>query len=330
MPYEVIKSEDKLLWNEKLRDYPHTSYHTWEYCNALSYSIEERILLFVGHVANQKLVCTFAVREKLVGYSDIFTPYGYGGLYTESKGESHKLRDLWISFLLKFEFTTSYLMLHPCVTFDASWAKVLFNHTNVYLLDLARSTDDLWKNLGKGHKSEIKKFQNNSSVTIVSDKVQIKKAFASIYRETMLRVQASKTYDFTEETLDLFVDSESSLILGATVNGEIKTLVLFLIGGGIAEYFISASSDMENNCTKLLIWEAVKILQSKGVLKLHLGGGVKTGDALDDFKRRFGAIQLPLHVNKEIIDTSKYNHLCKTFEIDKKHSEDYFPPYWKS
>ena len=67
-------------------------------------------------------------------------------------------------------------------------------------------------------------------------------------------------------------------------------------------------------------------LKEQGIKNINLGGGVKEGDFLDDFKRRFGGKAMPIGKLTGVVNRAKYDELCKEFCLDE--GTNYFPPYW--
>jgi hypothetical protein len=76
----------------------------------------------------------------------------------------------------------------------------------------------------------------------------------------------------------------------------------------------------------MLIWAAVRELKRLGVPTLNLGGGVSEGDSLAEFKRRFGAKQVPLRHVKQVYRPGRYRQLSQRVGADPA-AQGYFPAY---
>ena len=118
-----------------------------------------------------------------------------------------------------------------------------------------------------------------------------------------------------------------SELIGASLNNKIVCAVLFIKFKKKAEYFINASTLDGRFASRKLIWEMIVNLKKQGIENINLGGGVKEGDFLDDFKRRFGGKAMHMGKLTGVVNHSKYDELCEEFCIDE--STDYFPPYWE-
>ncbi|MEO9967592.1 MAG: hypothetical protein ABJF11_17475 [Reichenbachiella sp.] len=330
MNYKVINLDAPEIWTQSLKGCPHTFYHTWVYCQAISKSMNAPIYLFVGQVDSQKMVCTYSIREKADGHPELYTPYGFGGFYFNGQSKQDELRKLWLKFAQENQFITAYVMSHPLTDLDDKWQNVAYDHSPVYTLDLTLSKEALWKNIRKGHKSELNKHLKDLAIELVTDKSILTEAFIEIYKSTMERVGASEVYHFSTETLKSLIESDQAIVLGVKTENKIKTVTLFLYTDEVAEYFLSASIEDGAAYTKLLMWKAVEHLLEKNIPTLHLGGGVRPNDSLEAFKRRFGGEKHEIVVIKEIFDQPRFDSLCERFlEKNQKHS-DFFPPYWKN
>ena len=76
-----------------------------------------------------------------------------------------------------------------------------------------------------------------------------------------------------------------------------------------------------------LIWAAVERLRALGVRALNLGGGIREGDDLAEFKRRFGAAELPLVSLRQVYRPDEYERLCLAGGRHLRALGGWFPPY---
>jgi hypothetical protein len=76
-----------------------------------------------------------------------------------------------------------------------------------------------------------------------------------------------------------------------------------------------------------LLWNGALRLQDEGVPFLNLGGGIREGDGLAQFKRRFGAEQRPFLALRQIYDTERYQALCAAANVVADRRDGYFPAY---
>ena len=70
----------------------------------------------------------------------------------------------------------------------------------------------------------------------------------------------------------------------------------------------------------------MQALQARGIARVNLGGGVKSGDGLEQFKRRFGGERAVPMVLKHIYQPHAYAALCEACGVAEGR-EGFFPPY---
>ena len=163
---------------------------------------------------------------------------------------------------------------------------------------------------------------------LVTDRGRLEEALLELYPQTVKRVGASSTYHFAPATLEQLAEASGSILLGVEDQSGVQAVTLFLYTPWAADYFLSASSSQGRKYTRLLVWTAIKTLKQHNVSTLNLGGGVKPGDSLDDFKRRFGGLMVRGQALKQIFDPAGYDYLCAKYCSGSHGQIGYFPPYW--
>jgi hypothetical protein len=118
-------------------------------------------------------------------------------------------------------------------------------------------------------------------------------------------------------------------LIGCEDGAGVAAVALFGHSFGVADYVINVSSVEGRKYSRILIWAAVKALKERGVTLLNLGGGVRPGDALEAFKRRFGGSAADVRVLMQVCDTGKYRQLCSRYCESGNFASHYFPPYWR-
>ncbi len=330
MKFKEIPLEKKNEWISETNGRNLSYYHSWDYCDAISQSSKNPIFLLSIEYGKSKLLCVLSKREKLHGYTEIYTPYGYGGIVIfAEKFFEEDFRFAWVNYCKKCSYVCSYILLHPTLRLNNDWGGDLFNHHKTYKINLDNDIDYLWSKLKKGHKYEIKKCKKNINFSIINDSNDLTEPVKKLYYDTIKRVGASEVYSFSERTIEKIINSKSVLTLGAKIDHKIEAVVVMPYTNYISEYFLSASSFKGKSYTRNLIWEAIKIFKEKKISTFNLGGGIKTNDQLCDFKRRFGGEEYSLQVLKEVHDINRYKDICNKLGFDAKSKDGFFPPYWK-
>lgn len=257
---------------------------------------------------------------------DIYSPYGLGGLFLWGAKNNPALFEAFKQWMAKQNIVTYYLMTHPE---DSIYSANFKPHRSSYELNLVEDLSEIWKNLHKNHKYEIKKFSRKEGFTLSDEKESHISAFSNLYSNTLSRINAGGAYHFKEEFFTSLLSHPCSKLLSVWKEGEMQCAVLCLTNSKWADYFLNAASPEGKEATRYLLWEMIKSLKSEGIERLHLGGGVKEGDDLDNFKRRFGGKKIVLKKVNGVINNEEYQSLCSRYQISENDT-DYFPPYWQN
>ena len=318
---EHFKLGDAIQWNNALADSTLNVYQSWEYCSALSKSIDGDIELLKLTLGQSGLLTTFYRRTINGRDIDVVSPYGFGGFSVwgdDWKPCKNRLYD----WLASAGIVSAYLVGSPTSDLGASSGRT------AYLLDISVSEETLLRNMAASHRTELKKLVADTSLSVTDDHTTIMPVFIQLYRQTLARVGASATYRFSEQTLQDLCLTSNALLLACTVSGKVVASTLMLRCGGHAEYFINATQTDGRHLTRLLIWESIRRLKSLGVSTIHLGGGAEEGDNLEAFKRRLGGTRVVIPAYKSIINSTVYEKLCHAHGYSGS-DHSYFPIYWK-
>lgn len=322
-----MKVTEISISNEEEWKYIHKSksedlYLSWDYCQIISDKYKLGIKLLLIEDNNSGVLLTYTKRSKKINYFDVFTPYGMGGFEIWGKEKQKVLNNLF-KYLKSNNVVTYYF---SCSSLQKKKIpEIYMDNRTIYNISLDSSKELLWKDLHKNHKYEIKKFEKNN-LRVIKEKLLLKQEFAKLYFETIKRVNATNTYHYNNSTLEKLLNSNICKLIGASLNNKIVCIVLFLRYGDNAEYFINASSLDGRNASRKLIWEMIIDLKEEGVRIVNMGGGIKEGDFLDDFKRRFGGIPEKTGKISGVINQEKFDELCAKYNNNK--NSIYFPPYW--
>jgi Acetyltransferase (GNAT) domain len=149
-------------------------------------------------------------------------------------------------------------------------------------------------------------------------------AFERAYGETMARTGASERYLFGSEYFERLLASERSWLLTAST-GEATGLAgaIAVASDGYLHYYLGGTGDeaLTDSPMKNLFAAMIELGGDLG-LPVSLGGGVKPGDSLDDFKRGFATSQAPWHTHELICDQAAYDELAAV-----KDAVAFFPAY---
>ncbi len=149
-------------------------------------------------------------------------------------------------------------------------------------------------------------------------------AFASVYLQTMSRAGAGQRYLFGEDYLSrLLAFEDSSLFLVDEPGGEVAAASIVARSDGMLHYYLSGTGDrfLGDSPMKNLV-EAIVEYSEQRALPLNLGGGLRPGDRLEEFKRGFANRSEPFRTSEVICDRAAYEELSAG-----RQAGDFFPAY---
>src|SRR5262249_10021462 len=157
-----------------------------------------------------------------------------------------------------------------------------------FLLDLRQEEAALFDALSRNRKRELKRWKLEEC-SIITDPSRLAKFFLETYHEFMHAHSAASVYDFQRATLATLLGLNDVILLGAGTGDQIEAVTVFAHSSTIGESFLAASVPGGEHHSAVLAWEGALELRRRGVATLNLGGGVRVGDGVAEFKQRFGA-----------------------------------------
>ncbi|MEJ2081489.1 MAG: hypothetical protein P8Y94_04780, partial [Acidobacteriota bacterium] len=164
-------------------------------------------------------------------------------------------------------------------------------------------------------------FWNDMRSSLSTDKDRLVEFFLDNYVGFFRRKRAADFYFFSKDTLSFLFDLPNVLLVGAPNSTNVKAVSVFTYTPYAGEYLCNISLPEGRDHAAALLWYAVEHLKSMRIPILNLGGSSA------EFKRRFGARQMPLRCLKQVYDPSVYGGLCLRAKVDPDDRQGYFPPY---
>ena len=149
--------------------------------------------------------------------------------------------------------------------------------------------------------------------------------FGAVYTETMAHVDAGERYLFGGEYFDLLFSSPRSRLFVITApGGSTAAAAITVVSDGFVHYYLSGTADTERSRapSKNLIVAVTDHAESLG-LPMNLGGGVRPGDGLEEFKRGFANSELPFRTHELVCDRARYEQLA----LGCPEGSGFFPRY---
>ena len=149
-------------------------------------------------------------------------------------------------------------------------------------------------------------------------------SFHAVYTETMRRTGAAERYFFDQRYLStVLAFGRSWLVLCHSPEGAVAAGAIAGLSDGLIHYYLGGTADahLGRSPFKNVVDAMVGLADQLG-LPLNLGGGVRPGDGLEDFKRGFANAELPFSTHEIVCDGAAYERLCKG-----RAPTDFFPAY---
>ncbi len=320
----LIPLHEAAAWHRALHGLPHATAHAWSYNLAVSFSTPDRIFLYCYESDCARIVCPL-VERAWKGRLDVVTPYGFSGF--AGIGFDPEFETCWNRFAIEQGWICVYIGIHPAMNADACFANDARETGNeVFIVNLQQSEDALFTGLSPNVKERLRAWRKTGA-RIVDEPERARSFFLANYADCMQRAGASPVYQFSRATLDALAEVEGTFFLAAeNAGGRIEAVSLFGETKFCGEYLFNISLPDGRHHSAALLWEAMLRLRQRGTPRLNLGGGVRRGDGLAQFKARFGGEAQPMRAIKTVFLDDAYLACCREARVHPA-KEGYFPPY---
>lgn len=291
----------------------------------MSLTTGHAVFLYEFESDGTRIVCPLA--ERLTsGHVDAYTPYGCSGF--AGNGGCPEFPAHWRAFAIDRGYVCGYIGLNP-LFYHPSYGKPceLYYHHSIYVLDLRLSEAELFTALSLNRKRSILKSARLKQ-PLREDRASLAAFFVAHFRSFMSGKNANATYELSEHTLEVLAGLDNVLLVGAG-NGahDIEAVAAFAHTPHSADYLFGIWRPNGKRHSVALLWNGMLRLKALGIPWLNLGGGIRPGDGVAEFKARFGARELPLGALKQVYDEAAYAELCRTAGRDPNERDGYFPAY---
>jgi hypothetical protein len=149
-------------------------------------------------------------------------------------------------------------------------------------------------------------------------------AFLDLYEQTMRRTGAASHYFFGAAYFDRLLPADRTwLALAADPEGAPAAASIAAVSDGYLHYYLSGSADshLGDSPMKNVLARLLELSGELG-LPLNLGGGLRPGDALEEFKRGYANRTLAWRTSEIVCDPDRYAALSGDGEVG-----GFFPAY---
>jgi len=137
-------------------------------------------------------------------------------------------------------------------------------------------------------------------------------AFLDLYEQTMRRTEAAPQYFFGAAYFDRLLPAERTwLAIASDPEGAPAAASIAVVSDGYLHYYLSGSADshLADSPMKNVLARLIE-LAGELELPLNLGGGLRPGDALEEFKRGFANRTLTWRTSELVCDPQRYADLA--------------------
>lgn len=285
----------------------------------------------VAYVVLQKDIADIPCFENVIDknrYFDWTTPYGYGGPLIEEnwdEKELQKFEEELEQYCKENGIVSQFSRFHPILQNQ----KILGRTSDVLYLKKTVCIDltdqeTIWENMSSNCRQNIRKAIRNG-IKIFWDHGEQLEHFIHVYEATMRYHDAEEYYFFKKQYFQYFLDNlrENMCIFYAAYEGMVVCAALFLFNGEYIHYHLGGTLAEYRNlgAMNLLLYEAAKWGEEKGIKTMHLGGGVQAEDSLLRFKKQFNRNGLlDFCIGKMVFMQEIYDELV---EIRKRKDKDF-------
>jgi hypothetical protein len=268
-----------------------------------------------------ELLYPFLLRPLPGGRCDITSAYGFGGPFGTGRPG---WREAFRSACAERGVVSEFVRFHP-VRGNQTLAGddlTLSLVQEMVVLDVASDDDELVRRMVPQARNKLRKALRAGLAAEPSRDLD---RFWRMYTEAMQAVGARESYLFGLE----YFEALDGLGDGLLMLDAGQAAALFLSGAGAMHYFLAASTaeGRRNAAANLVIYEAMRRSRAGGLSVLNLGGGLRDGDALHDFKQSFGPGRAPYYVGSAVHDEQAYRELTEQAGVAL--DDDHFPAYRK-
>ena len=333
---------DAERWSALVRRSPAQDvYYLPAYVRASSEIEQSEPLAIVTGSGAQQILAPLLIRpmstvadESSVEWLDACSPYGYGGLLNLSTTGKVDKRDLACfleglhDWCCERHLVCCALRLHPLMC-QEEWFKPAQNWQDSVRLVYRGSTSAIdlkdWdaapdqpKGLRRDRCADMRSARRNLRLTWNNGEDHDAEAnlslFARLYHQTLDRLNAKVFYRFSPSYFSGLAALGQHLGLALAWRGDEPVggnLFLFGTNYGHGHLACSNQTGRKYGAATLLLVEGARQARQRGCELLHIGGGNRSGDSLEDYKRSFGGPSYRYAYVTCVTDPERFEQLCR-------------------
>ena len=338
---QVVKSTEP-DWQKCLNNLPYDFYHLPGYLELEAERYNATAEAIVIKNGSEVFFLPYLVREcDLISNSslasrdriyDIISPYGYPGMLVSAAGQNPRFIEQCLQAISEDwrsrNICSAFLRLHPILNsyldrtlgnppdFDnAIDTNMRLQHRgDVVVCDLTNDLEDIWKQIRSSHRTKINKLTRLGFIAKMVPIDRYLDLFIDIYRETMDRVKANKSYYFTRDYFERLCQAlgDGVQICVVEIDGKIIAASLITEFSGIVQYHLGGTRTefLPYSPTTIVFDYVIKWAKHRNNRYFNLGGGLSGNrDSLYHFKAGFSDRTQSFATLETIVNPKLYDRL---------------------
>ena len=263
-----------------------------------------------------------------ITYYDLLTPYGYSGYYFENNNTYNEFIPLFRREAEKKNYITEVVRQNPYLNINISkyYDIILSRITFGINLIQYKSFDEYLKNTHRDNKRGYKIALKKKLVFKMEEfNEENLTKFIEVYNLTMNKLSAADYYYFNNNYYNSLFNLKNNIffeniyidnkLIASCMIFNYNKYLHYHIGGSLLEF----RNLRPNN---LLHCSVIKYGIENNYELYHLGGGLKDGDALYEFKDKIATQKFNYTIYKNILNKEIYNKIKNLYKLE---DGSYFP-----
>lgn len=319
----LVPLADRAAWDEALAGIPHAFAHTWVNCQVVELSTGTPIHLFVWEGPEGRVVCPVA--ERAFGDDvDVVTPYGFSGFAGASPAPGADAA--WRAMATARGWVCAFIQMNPLL--DAPFQlhdSERHVYKDVYVFDLELDEGQLFANLPRSRRRAVHRW-GRSGARFVDEPDRLIEFGRREYPRFLERRGATGGAPIVgTEAWRGLIEAPNTVAFGAEVDGQLVAINVLGTTPTVADDVVLVSLPGYEHLSMAFQWEGIRRLKRLGVARLNIGGGVRPGDGVEQFKQDLGARAMPLAALRQVFDRDRFAELCRRTGVPE--DLDFFPAY---
>ena len=261
-----------------------------------------------------------AFGESFRSYSDVVTPYCYGGFLhnapdeVEARALIQAFRQAFDRHALETRIVTEFIRFHPVLATQIHSdpnLEVTLHRQNV-ILSLPQDEEGLLRGCRKSFRNCVRHGRRAGLELSFDQSPEAFKTFTRLYQSTMQRHHQFGYLNLKEDYFQALCShiGEDCLLARVILNGGVCAMGLFLRHGDYLDYFLSASDNsmLSHFPNHFMLFEVASWCSRNGIRTFHLGGGA---DSLYFFKRGLSSTCIPYYLGRRTHHSEVSAHLVR-------------------